>query len=245
MTRLELLAEIQKRSDRPDSTTELLVDANDDTGWINRVRRMVMNSYPFDYLKKSQTASLSADSGDYTLPTDLILHHPFTFRLHSVNSPTTYTRLIKMNDRVLYTWVTSPDSPTNTPEYYIFEGGTNGLVFRLYPVPNETRTLEMTGYYAYADDFDADGDSDWLSENYPDLIIEGVLWHLYEHYEEHERADRSRLMYHAWLYGDVKQGLRGLIPAEKKKARNGRMVRVRTLDDFPVAEAEKLRRLGY
>jgi len=241
MTKAQIRTRIQQRLDRTDSTFNTLVDT-----WLAEVIKTVEDSYPLEYTKKSQTAPLVADSGVYTLPSDLIFHHPWTFRLQSVASPITYSPLVRIHDRSFHLWVDSPSDPTGTSEYYILEGGTDGLNFRVYPVPDVARTLEITGGYYYTDVAAwIDGTTNWLTTKYPNLIVEAIAAIAFEHYGESNAADRAFRLYNAYLNGDEKQGVSGMIPNERRRERKGRMIRMKTLDDFPVAIARKLRRLAY
>jgi len=336
MTRTELTARVQSRSDRNDATTKTLIE-----NWINEVVETVEQAYPFEYLKNQENIiALVADQGIYTLPSTLILHHPWTFRLSAQTTPvgtvtftgsglddatsggmfkggsgkeyqvaidgtgspdtfkwsddggttfnattvnitgsaqqlndgvtitftattghtstdkwdftttaTNLSKLVRMHDRVLYSWVESPGDPTDAPVYYVLEGGTNGLDVRMYPVPSETRVLEVTGGYFYTGAWTigsgGDSSSNWLSVYYPDILVEGVSAKLFEHFEEHTRADRAFTTYNAFLNSDEKRGINGLIPSERRRSRHGRMIRFKTLDDFPVGEAVNLRRRGY
>lgn len=241
MTYLEIQTRIQQKSDRTDATTLALIKA-----WIVKVQQTVEQEYPLFYTKNSSnTQALTADDGTYTWPSGLILHHPVTLRLLSTTSPTTYQKLVMLGGEAFYSWITSPDSPTGTPAYLVETGGTNGLDFRLHPVPSEARTLEFTGGYFYSTALSADVDTNWLTDDYEDILIEGASARLFEHYEERKRATDAAFLYKAHLKGNRDLGITGLIPSERRRKLRNRMPRIKTLDDIPLTEARRKAGLAF
>lgn len=248
MTRGEITTRVQNRADRHDSTTKGFIHK-----WINETVRIVEQTEPLSYTKKSQEATISANNGVFTLPTTLILHHPFTFLVKLAGvTPDTYKYLVKVQDETFVVDFPSPGTSGDMPEYYQLTGGADALSFKVTPVQNQETTLRLANGYFYTGDFTADegggeGDDEenWLTKYHPNLVIEGVCSMLFEHYGEPGKADRARGMYQAFMYGDPVQGVQGLIPAQKKMNKNSRLSRVRTLDDLPLNVAIKRKYRGF
>ena len=241
MTRLQIESRVLARIDRSDSTTVTLVDA-----MINEVIRSIEEAYPFTYTKKSQEAPITADDGIFQLPSTLILHHPYTLLLEdSTQSELTLSYLVKVGDESFALNMTQPELSADNPIYWRLAGGTSALNFQVTPVQNAARDLRLFGGHYYTTAFTADGDTNWLTLSCPDVVIEGVCAQLFEHYGEPNKADRAYQRYNAYMNGDSKMGIQGLINQEKKMNRQGRLLRVKTLDDLPLNVAVKKKYLGY
>ncbi len=231
---------IQRRSDRLDATALILIDE-----WIDEVIRTVEQAYPFSYTKKAQEATITADNKTFDLPSNLILHHPYDLLLKdAVATEPTYHYLIKVGDRTYSKWFVTPDLSGNSPAYWRLSGGSNANEFQTYPVQNANRTLRIYGGYFYSGAFttdagsnEGDSESNWLTVNYPNLVLEGVAFKLFTHYGEDTKAESARVLYQAYLAGDALNGIEGLIKAEKKMQNRGRRLRMKTWDDVPLATA--------
>lgn len=237
MNRGQIRTRVQQRLDRSDSTFNTLVDT-----WLTEVIQIIENAYPFDYLKKTQEIDpvLTPDNGIYSLPSSLILHHPWMFLLQLTSDLTRFLPLTRINDRQFRLWITSPDTPTGQPEYYILEGGTDGLQFRLYPVPDVADDLRIYGGYFYTDTSSwNDSSSNWLMVQHPHLIVEGISAQAFEHYGEFDSAQRAYQLFQTHMNGDRLKGISGVIQNEIKKKHKGRFLRVKTREDFPVDIAKK------
>lgn len=241
MNRLQIKTRVIERSDRTDPTTATQVVA-----WIDEVVRTVEQTYPLSYCKKSQEAAIQANTKTFTLPTTLILVHPFQMLLQiPADTPVSYKYLVKVGQKSFNVNFPQPTTSSDYPEYWILRGGTNALNFDVYPVHNQEVTLRLQGGYFYTGDFAGDSSSNWLTEFYPDIVIEGVCNKLFEHYGETGKADRAYQRYNMFLNGDPAVGVTGLIPAEKMMQRSDRYHRVKTIDDLPLDVATKKRTVGY
>jgi hypothetical protein len=244
MDRAEILDRVQKRIGRSDTTTNALIHK-----WINEVVMTIEQLYPFAYLKRSNNAILTANENSYTLPSDLILHHPFDFMLKGTGSTTEYQIIVKVRDRVFNQYFTMPEESGDGIDYFVLRGGNNSLNFDIFPVPTTARTVRYGGWYAYTDwaitDSTDTTDENWLTVYYPDAVLEGVLSKAFREYGMSSEALEATQYYQAYINGNVEMGVLGLIQAEKKKERQGRMLRIKTLDDMPLDIAKKMRTYGH
>jgi len=244
MTRLQIKDRIVERLDRSDTTVTALVE-----NFINESMKSIEQIRPFAYTKKSQTAPLVADTKTYTLPTGLILHHPWEFLLQSITSPTTYAPVLKVGDRTFDLDFPSPTDPTGTSAYYILRGGTDALEFDVYPVPSENRTLELRGGYFYSTAFTigsgGDASTNWLTDNYPDILIESSSAKAHSHYGESQKAADAYAFYKEYLNGDPTRGIAGLIGNEIRMTFKGRQLRIKTPDDQPLTTRIRRRLVAY
>lgn len=233
MNRGQISTRVQQRADRTDSTTQTQISA-----WINELVREVEREYAWAYTKKSQTASISANVKSFTLPSNLILHHPFTFLLEDSGTSASpeYTYLVKVEENFFDLNFPAPNT-TGTIAYWKLTGGTLGTGFDVYPVPDAASTLKIASGHYYTGDWSSDSDSNWLSDNQPDLLIEGVAAKLFEHYAEPQKADRAYYRYKELLVNAIMQ--------QKKMDRKGRWLRVKSMDDFPLSVARSKKTYGY
>lgn len=233
MNRGEIRAEILDRLDRSDSQTTTNVNT-----WIDRIVRDIEKLYPFSYLEKSQTAILTAADNTYTLPDDLIIHHPFELLLKSIAGPPySYSALVKIGERTFDMWFGSPDDTGEGPTLYLLRGGSGGLNFQVYPVQETNRTLKLGSGFYYTGDFAGDSSTNYLTDRYPDTIIESVVAKAYLHYGETSKAKTAMALAQAYLNGDPRQGIVGVIQSEKRAKWNNKMNRIKTLDDIPLTKA--------
>lgn len=234
MNRGQISTRVQQRADRTDSTTQTQID-----DWINELVREIEREYPWAYTKKSQTASISANVKSFSLPTNLILHHPFTLLLEDSGTSASpeYTYMVKVEENFFDMNFPAPNA-TGTIAYWKLTGGTSGVGFDVYPVPDAASTLKIASGHYYTTAFSDDADSNWLTDNQPDLVIEGTAAKLFEHYAEPQKADRAYLRYQQLLANAIIQ--------QKKMDRKGRWPRVKSFaDDFPNAIAIKKKRYGF
>lgn len=241
MNRGAIRARMLKRIDRSDSTTSDLIDA-----MIIETIRTIEESYPFYYNKKSQSNSLAPANGFFTLPPDLILHHKFAL-LIKINSATELTLdyMVKVGDESFALNFTQPEVSGDAPEYWRLAGGNNALTFQVTPVQDEPVDVRVFGGYFYSPALTGDSDSNWLTNSCSDLVLEGVAAKLFEHYGEHQKSDRAYSRYLAYLNGDLEIGIKGVVKQQKKMRNNGKLLRVKTLDDLPDAIARKKKYVGY
>ena len=240
MNRGQLSTRIQERLDRYDSTTQTQID-----NMIDEVIRDIERSHRLAYNKKSQETILTANENIYTLPTTLIYNHPFDLLLENTAGTNIYECVVKTSDNSFNKWFSEVDF-SGAPEYWRITGGGNSNEFQLWPVTPQARTLKLGNGYFYSGAFTADAggnegdtESTWLTDYFPNLIIEGVVSELARLYRYTEIAQEGALMYQLRLYGAPEQGIMGLIPAEKKRNRRGRLIGIKTLDDIPLAVAQK------
>jgi hypothetical protein len=242
MTRTQLTSELQSRFDRYDTDTKTLIE-----NWINRAVKDVEKLYPFDYTKRKKTATLAADTKEYTLPTNLILHLPFKFQVQDITDADVYYHMFNVHDNFFDFWVEDDAYTGEYPVYFVQRGGTDGLVFAVFPVQNQAVTIRINGHFytgAWTIGSGGDASENWLSKEYPDIIIEGVAALGFKHFEQYNNHQAALQTYNMYLNGNPSLGIYGLLPSERRRNfRNQSQVpRVRTLEDFPLATALRLRR---
>ena len=234
MTRGQIVTRVSQRADRSDSTTTTQIQA-----WLVELVREIEREYPWAYTKKSQTAAISANVKSFTLPSNLILHHPFTLLLEDsgTSSSPEYTYLVKVEENFFDVNFPAPNTTGASINYWKLTGSTSGTGFDVYPVPEAASTLKIASGHYYSTAFTSDGDTNWLTDNQSDLLIEGTAAKLFEHYAEPQKADRAYFRY--------QQLLQKAVLDQKKMDRRGRWPRVKTLSDFPVAVAIKKKTYSY
>ena len=240
MTRLELEDELQGRFDRFDTDTKDFIH-----DWITRVVKEVEKLHPFKYTKDRKADSLTGGTNEYTFPTDLILHLPIKLRIQDeVNSDVLY-RTFNVHDDFFDYWITDDTEVGSRPFYIIQRGGTNGLVYAVFPVQSSNLTTEIDGHF-YSSAFTADGDSNWLTNEYPDAVLEGVAAMGHKHFEEWQNYQASREMYNSYLNGNTDLGIHGLLPSERRRAfkGSGQVPRIKFYEDLPIGTARKMRRFA-
>ena len=244
MTRSQIVSRVQSRLDRIDTTAQTLIE-----NWINEVVVDVENTYPFDYMKKRETATISADTGEFALPDDLILHHPFRIRVRDATDTDVYYHLFNMSDSFFDYLVSDASESADYPVYFIQRGGTDGLVCCVYPIQNQDLTLQIAeGYFrtaAFTIGAGGDASTNYLTDNYANLLVEGVCAKAFEHWFEPDKADRAREMYNSYMNGDRRTGIYGIIPEHKRRRYgNYRVNRIKTLDEFGQTKAIRMRRFA-
>lgn len=175
------------KSDIRDRVRQYLDRSDLDThidGWINDVRLDLALKYNFRYLYVDATASTTAGTERYALPTDFLGHLVMwcgskkLMRMH----PREFDELTETNStaeaspRVLPLEAGSSVSSTSIaapPDYYI----ERGMEFDLYPTPDAVYTLTLR-YYAQPEIWtvgtETDGDYDYISTFHPEAVIWGV-----------------------------------------------------------------------
>lgn len=234
MTRAEIVTRIQTKCRRDDATTTAEIK-----DWINEVMSHVEKQVPFTYTKKSQEAALTASTKSFTLPTNLILHHPFHLLLEDStgsNAPS-YKYLIKTKDTTFDMWFPNPEISATKTAYWILRGKTNALGFDIYPIMDASATLRIAGGHFYTNAFSSDGDNNWLTNNHQWLLIEGAASQCFEHYGETAKADRSRALFLEFLERANME--------QKETDNSGRQTKVKLLSDLPVEHATKKVTYGY
>jgi hypothetical protein len=234
MTRAELVTRIQNKCRRSDSTTTAEIK-----DWINEVMSHVEKQKPFFYTKKPQEAILAADTKSFTLPSNLILHHPFQLLLKDtagINAPS-FKYLIKTTDNAFDMHFPNPEISATKASYWVLRGKSDALGFDVYPVMDADETLRVSGGYFYTPAFSADADNNWLTNNHQWLLIEGAAALCFEHYGEATKADRARV-----LFRDLLQ--RAAMEQDDMDT-SGRLTRVKMLSDMPLTIATKIKMYGY
>jgi len=234
MTRLEIVTRIQTKCRRSDATTTAEIK-----DWINETMSHVEKQTPFAYTKKSQEAVLTAATKAFTLPPNLILHHPFHLLLEDgtgTNAPS-YKYLIKAKDTTFDMWFPNPEISGAKTTYWVLRGKGSGLGFDIFPVMDAAETLRIAGGHFYTTAFTLDGDNNWLTNNHQWLLIEGAASLCFEHYGEIAKADRARALF-----------LELLTRANTEQTEmdtSGRRTKVKLLSDMPIEVATKIKSYGF
>ena len=110
--------------------------------------------------------SLTINTQFEALPADWLE----TIRITMDASPIRVLTQISMDDLTRYR--TAIDNTTDAPVYFAH----NGTDIELFPTPSTSYTGEIT-YYAKVTALSADGDTNWLLTNNPDVYLYGSLVH--------------------------------------------------------------------
>ena len=110
--------------------------------------------------------SLTIDAQFEALPADWLE----TIRITMDANPIRVLTQISMDDLTRYR--TAIDNTTDAPVYFAH----NGTDIELFPTPSTSYTGEIT-YYAKVTALSADGDTNWLLTNNPDIYLYGSLVH--------------------------------------------------------------------
>jgi len=110
--------------------------------------------------------SLTIDAQFEALPADWLE----TIRITMDASPIRVLTQISMDDLTRYR--TAIDNTTDAPVYFAH----NGTDIELFPTPSTSYTAEIT-YFARMTALSADGDTNWLLTNHPDVYLYGSLVH--------------------------------------------------------------------
>jgi hypothetical protein len=110
--------------------------------------------------------SLTIDAQFEALPADWLE----TIRMTMDANPIRVLTQISMDDLTRYR--TAIDNTTDAPVYFAH----NGTDIELFPTPSTSYTGEIT-YYAKVAALSADGDTNWLLTNHPDVYLYGSLMH--------------------------------------------------------------------
>lgn len=111
-------------------------------------------------------ASLTIDAQFEALPADWLE----TIRITMDANPIRVLTQMSMDDLTRYR--TGTDNTTDAPVYFSH----NGTDIELFPTPSTSYTGEIT-YYAKIAALSADGDTNWLLTNHPDVYLYGSLVH--------------------------------------------------------------------
>ena len=120
--------------------------------------------------------SLTIDAQFEALPADWLE----TIRITMDASPIRALTQISMDDLTRYR--TAIDNTTDAPVYFAH----NGTDIELFPTPSTSYTGEIT-YYAKVTALSADGDTNWLLTNNPDVYLYGSLVHTAPYLREDPR----------------------------------------------------------
>ena len=151
--------------------------------------------------------SLTIDGQFEALPADWLE----TIRITMDANPIRVLTQMSMDDLTRYR--TATDNSTDAPVYFAH----NGTDIELFPTPSTSFTSEIT-YYAKITSLSADGDTNWLLTNHPDLYLYGALVHTAPYLK-----DDARLVVWAGL---LAQGM-AEIEDESNAARFGSPLRMR------------------
>jgi hypothetical protein len=120
--------------------------------------------------------SLTIDAQFEALPADWLE----TIRITMDANPIRVLTQISMDDLTRYR--TAIDNTTDAPVYFAH----NGTDIELFPTPSTSYTGEIS-YYAKVTALSADGDTNWLLTNNPDVYLYGSLVHTAPYLREDPR----------------------------------------------------------
>jgi hypothetical protein len=146
--------------------------------WIQLAQLQIERANRFSYMLQTDD-TLTATSGKLTLPA----YHKEPAWLHVEANSKRYV-LEQMEESAL--WAGFPNtSDTGVPE--AFAMATQGTKLLLRPLPDAGYTYRY-GYYAYSADLSADGDTNWLTTNAPDVLLYTALLMAAPYLDEDSRA---------------------------------------------------------
>ncbi len=152
-------------------------------------------------------ASLTINTQIEAMPADWME----TIRITMDGNPIRVLTQISVDDLTRYR--TAVNDATDAPAYFAH----NGTDIEVFPTPSTSYTGQIT-YYAKITALSADGDTNWLLTNHPDLYLYGALVHTAPYLK-----DDSRLAVWAGL---MVQAM-GEIEEENNAARFGSPLRIR------------------
>lgn len=158
MTYLQIQQEVADNLNRADLTTQIKT-------WINRIMKNLENRFNFHYMVNTTTALVIASStSSVAVPTGL----KSVISWFVVDNDTKVF-LKPLSEGSMET-VDFDYTPSNgRPRYYNREGNT----FYIVPTADNTYTNKMK-YYKRTDALSVDGDTNYLTDNYPELLVYGA-----------------------------------------------------------------------
>lgn len=160
MTFGEIKAEVQKNIIRRQQEITELIPV-----WINRVQFEICRAYNFSFLKTINFIETTAGTSEYSLPDDF--KDDISIWVESENAYLPL-ELITFDDALkLY----PPNAPQGRPERFVMM---DGKIY-LYPTPDKTYSL-MEYYYRYLPELVNDEDTNYITENFPDVLVKGAVY---------------------------------------------------------------------
>lgn len=207
--------------------------------WINDARRALAGEYNFNYLYTESTATVSASTARYALPSDYLGHLniflgtkklirilPNEFdSIHGSDSD------IASTDSSPEKLFTTSSSETGEPDYYI----DRGMEFDLYPIPDATYTLTIK-YYANPADWTLDAEYDYISTFHTEAVIFGAVLRGAIYLEDDAKAQKFAGVYASEIQRMIKR--------EKDRKSSDVMVRMKSYKDFNVEQFKRITKMN-
>lgn len=207
--------------------------------WINDARRAVAGEYTFNYLYTEATATTSANTARYALPSDYLGHLNIFIGSKKLIRvlPNEFDAIhgdrvaITVTDNSTAKLFTTGSSEVGEPDYYI----DRGMEFDLYPTPNGVYIITMK-YYASPVDWALDTDYDYISTFHTEAIIFGAALRGAIFLEDDAKAQK-----YGGMYG---QEIQKMVKREKDKKSSDVMVRMKSFKDFGVEQFKRITKMN-
>lgn len=220
-----------------DSTTDSTFDGLLDQ-WIAEAIHNIEQTVALPYTRGRQTKVVQANDATQALPADIIIHHPFTLKIKREDGSKEWNDLVQMSWQQYEQEISEPDK-SQIPEFYVITGtsASENLGITFYPIPERNYTASYFGYF-YTE-VESWTDSNWLTDNEPNIVVALVSHMAFKHYGEKEKAEEKRQEFVILLNGDPTRGTIGLKAKALKQDKGLRFPRIRLIFDEPNARTKK------
>lgn len=144
--------------------------------FVNQRIRRICDFYDFSFLRQIVEYLLEPQRKSYSMPANF--KNDCLFYLKKENS---YKPLYVTSDYNIIRRYAPEEK--GEPQYVLL----GQKLFSLFPVPEKEYTLHLL-YYAYFSELTNDDDTNYLTDNYPQLIIDGVCADVFAFLFEYEQA---------------------------------------------------------
>lgn len=225
-TRDEIRDRILKRIGRENDTTASALAEE----LIEQAVREIEGLHSFPWTRDRKTINLTSGDNTYDLDADLIYAHPYTAKIVKtpVSGNASYEEMIPVSWERFEEFFLVP-AEEGKPRYFTYSGLGTGTQFEIevYPTPDGTYDVLLLGHF-YTDTSAWTGSStNWLSIHAPLAIVELVVYYLFLHYGEPQRAGEAYEVYQELVYGRD-----GIVTKAKKQDWNRRPLRLKHYTEY-------------
>lgn len=162
-------------------------------GWVNERQRMICDYKNFWFLKVLRNSTLEEDEQDYLYPADASTIYKDDAILYLLNTTDNTQKILPMISFEEALKLYKPNE-TNKPEHWV----ANKSSFRLYPIPDDDYNISFL-YYQFLQDLVSAGDTNVLTNEMPNILIEGALAEAFSYLQELGDAQYHERKYEALL----------------------------------------------
>ena len=193
--------------------------------WLQEVIIRIERSVACQYNFQTKSYALSAGDKEVELP-GLILgqDHKWEVSIKSTLSDRPYgLKRVESSEYVPGIEDSYDANQYSLPSrYWPIGKNNNSSVLLLPPCDGTVSNLYVRGYFHTEFEEWADGDSHWLIDNWPDLMIYGIAQKNYMHYKQRDDMRDAEQMFLAFLLGDEDMGIGGLSQQQKSARQESR-----------------------